>query len=365
MGRRGNGEGTLFKNQKGRWVARITIGYDSQGRQKFKSCNRKTRREASDWLQAQLVKRPKTGQEYTLIGFIAYFLEQKKTIRESTRASYKWVISHIEGDFIAKKRMCDITAFHIVSFYERLAEKQLSRSSYITIHVFLSSCFDYASAFGVVSGNMVKYCAIPQGKETKKRQAWTREQASEFLHVVKEHRLYALFYILLSLGLRIGEALALMWEDVDLKAKTLTIDKALVKRKVGKPKTESSYRTLYLCDKQIDVLLAHKELQSLERSAFATKNQGILFASTRGTYLIGRNVQKVVDAVCEKAGIERRCLHEMRHTYVSLARESGLDAEIIAAVVGHSRVQTTLNVYRHVYQSELAALAKSNVLEVA
>lgn len=196
---------------------------------------------------------------------------------------------------------------------------------------------------------------------------WTPEQVAAFLQHAKSHRLYPLFYLATTSGLRIGELLALRWTD--LEGDRLHVRHTLPKEKgkwtLGSTKTTKGHRVVTLAPDTVAVLEEHRRRQEQEREAVgeAWNHPGHMFTTEVGTYLDQRNVLRTWHRLQSQAGVPKARLHDARHLHVSLLVRQGLDARTIADRVGHTNPTFTLRQYTHLFdQQRLAAAVPLDVL---
>lgn len=163
-------------------------------------------------------------------------------------------------------------------------------------------------------------------------------------------RLGALFTFLWHTGLRIGEALALRWEDVDLERGSLRVRRSVAevsgKLVMGMPKTRAGIREIALAPQTISLLKRH-------RSALSSDGLGsseLVFPSSTGTMLSRRNVTRAWAIVRRKARLPDVGLHALRHTNASLQLQAGVGIPEIASHLGHESPALTARIYAHVLE---------------
>ena len=154
-----------------------------------------------------------------------------------------------------------------------------------------------------------------------------------------------MFYLELSTGLRRGELVALLWSDLNLQTKTLTVSKSVSRGKgelvVTEPKTENSVREIYLSDEAIRLLVEDRKNHPFSPYMFPSPKTGGMY----GPDCVGRIHKKLL----EKAGIEEHVrFHDLRHTFSTLAIQSGIDPKTVAEILGHASAEFSLDVYTHV-----------------
>jgi integrase len=220
-----------------------------------------------------------------------------------------------------------------------------------------------AVRWGLVRRNVAKLVDAPRVPRYRGR-FLLPEEAERFVKVAGEDRLGAVYSVALSLGLRLGEALGLKWSDVDLANRTITIERA-VQLVSGKGlqfvpvKTDRSVRKIKLPAVCADTLRRHQVQQLEDRllAGPAWRDLDLVFASSVGTPLDGRNVTRRFKVLLRKAGVEPMRFHDLRHSAASLLGAQGVPARVVMEVLGHSRISVTLDLYSHVFPSALGDAA--------
>lgn len=168
----------------------------------------------------------------------------------------------------------------------------------------------------------------------------------------QEYQLYfMLMYFLSQTGLRISEALALRWSDIEegkitVKRQTRRNDANEVK--LTTLKNTSSYRTIGLNDELIRELKKFKLKQNemvLGNKSFRRSNDGIIFQNYLGNYLTPSTVRDSIRDYCKKAGVDYKGTHGFRHTHAVLLLESGASIKFVADRLGHKTIKTTSDTY--------------------
>ena len=153
--------------------------------------------------------------------------------------------------------------------------------------------------------------------------------------------------IIISLytGIRLGELLALTWENIDFNKKLMMIKKTSYSAKiegkyvivVDKPKTKKSNRIIPLPDKLVNLLILHKN-NSTSDYIISTRNNTIVEV---------RSYQRTFDSILSKCNIKHYNYHCLRHTFATRALELGMDIKTLSEILGHTNVSITLNRYAH------------------
>jgi integrase len=161
--------------------------------------------------------------------------------------------------------------------------------------------------------------------------------------------------VLVNTGLRRGEALALQWSDVDLKASTLRVRGTLArvngKLEVTEPKTTKSKRVVPLSEVAVQTLLALRSEQAQERLGAGSRwhQTGFVFVTEFGEPCEPRNALRAFKAATKRAGLPSSVgLHTLRHSAASVMMATGVPLKIVSDILGHASVAITGDIYGHV-----------------
>ena len=368
MPRRGKGEGSIIKRSDGRWAAFVTVGYGPDGRQIKRWVYGKTRREVAEKLARLL---PKAGSglvqdpaRLTVGEWLHRFAESRaREVRPNTARHYADYIRYLAP--IHRFRLWSLQPVQIKAAMDALAERGLSPSVRRHVYHFLRGALREAVKLGLLEKNPAEAVDPPSLKPVRPPQAWRPEEAVRFLQVAeRESRYYPLFALMLGLGLRVGEGLALRWDDWEGERLHVRHTMNLRTGELGPPKTPNSVRTLYLAPEFQAMLAEHREKQRLEASATrGWVDHGLIFPTQSGTPTRYRNLMRHYLTLIEKAGVPRINLHGLRHTYTTQALRV-LPPKVVAEVLGHADVQLTLQVYQQLREDDKkrAAIGLSELL---
>jgi integrase len=242
--------------------------------------------------------------------------------------------------YIGNTQVNDLTPEEVEFMLAKLKQRDLSNRTIEYAALVLSRAINWGIKRGKVhTTNPVGLVKLPR-VEPYNVDVFTPEQAKKIIREVKGHRLEVLYRLLFALGLRRGEALALRWQDINFTTGTLTI-------KTGK--TNSAARTLPIPQRLITALRQHQDRLSRERQAKKGewKEHGLVFPSNRGTPLKPNNLRRHYHEILEKAGIPRKRIHDIRHTFVAFLIAEGANLTVIKEIVGHSSANFTSDIYGH------------------
>jgi len=192
---------------------------------------------------------------------------------------------------------------------------------------------------------------------------WTAEQLRAFLDYTVDHRLYSAFVVLATTGMRRGEALGLRWSDVELTTGRSSIVQTVIavnhKVKIGSPKTARGRRTVALDPGTVAVLRRHRQQQLEERLIMGAgfTDHGLIFCRPDAGPLHPERFTRTFEIEAGRAGLPRIRLHDLRHTWATLALASGEHPKVVQERLGHANVSITLDIYSHVSEGLHGAAA--------
>ena len=200
-----------------------------------------------------------------------------------------------------------------------------------------------------------------RNEEKKEMQILTLDQFHDLLAVVDDEVYYALFVVLFHCGLRIGEANALTWQDINFDKGTLTVNKTVdTKAKVGDlhyritpPKTAKSNRTL-----QMPQIVSNALSALYDKQYNPTSKSCTAFVFGGHAPIPDSTITKKKNEYLALAGLPRVRLHDFRHSCASLLINSGATPLHVSRWLGHANVTMTLNTYSHLWDGELQNIAK-------
>jgi len=389
MSKRGAGEGSIFEERPGRWVASITTGYvlkDGMRRRVRKKFVATTRGAVQNKLTEALGKQQAgydvSPQNQTVGGFLAYWIDKvvPGVTKPKTEKFYRYIANTHLIPTVGRIQIQKLSAQNVQALInDRLktaklprakkpkaqdinagptAQVMLSPRSVRHIHRTLCTALEVALKYGVVQRNVAALVDPPRVGKTQMK-FLTVKQARAVLAAAADEPLYALYATILSLGLRLGEALGLSWDDVDFNKGRIEVRRALqrVKKKMVllDVKTEDSNRTIELPAVTIAALGQHQVRQQHARewagSGWKGNDWNLVFTTGKGTPLDERGVlRRFQDRILKKAGVPKMRIHDLRHSAVAILLAQGVNARAISELLGHSSVAFTLQVYGHLME---------------
>ena len=279
------------------------------------------------------------------------FLEEKRIrIRETTYINYEVITRRFIRDAFGDRKIGEITPADVRKWQNRIMQLDYAPQYIRKIDSLLGMVFNYAmKLYGLPANPAILAGSIGEWKSEKGMNFWTREEYGRFRSNIWETGLGIAFDLLFWTGMRVGELLALMPEDFDSAGRTVTISKTYRRYhkqdRITPPKTHKSNRTIYLNDslfREVADYIAQFNIQTGER--IFTFSIDVLRDTMERGY--------------KAAGLHKIKIHDLRHSHASMLMDMGVTPLLAAERLGHEKVETTLNIYSHLYpdrQAEVAA----------
>ena len=274
----------------------------------------------------------------------------KTQVKESTYINRRVTIQkHFK--YFYKMSTDEIEPINVQNWQLKMA-KEFSPNYIRIVQGMLSIAFDRAIVLGLAKKNPSRMIGNIKSKKTKV-DFWTLEEFQKVISLLYkgdyyEHYLFMSFWLLFMTGMRIGEASALQWSDIDFETGMLSITKTLYYKtmndyKFVEPKTQASIRTLYIDSDTINELKAWKEVQQ------KVLPKCKLVLSYNGTPTSKTTLPRALEKLAKLAGVHRVKIHALRHSHASLLISMGENPLLIKERLGHEKIQTTLGTYGHLY----------------
>ena len=254
---------------------------------------------------------------------------------------------------IAGNKLVKTKSIQLQKFYNELSKKGYSFSQINTLNTVLKVFFNWCIDNDYILKNPCTKISIKGNKndiinnQRKDVEILTEKEIKTIKEHVKGSDFELIFLLDLATGLRQGELLALDWEHINLKEKTLKIEKSVkevyvydnentkhIETIFQTPKTLNSFRTVPIPNALIDILKSKP------------KKSGLLFSDKDNEPLKGKNVSTQWAKILKECKIPHKKFHSIRHTYASMLLKKGVDIESVAELMGHSAISIT-QIYLH------------------
>ncbi len=272
-----------------------------------------------------------------------YLADMEPRLRENTMRSKKYILEGNILPFFGNLPLNKITPNHVRRWQAELMKSAKAQTYIKTIYNQLSAVFNYAVRYYHLPENPARVAGSIGKKNAGAMKFWTAEEFNRFIVCVPKLPARVGLSVLFWTGLRIGELLALGWDDIDLEARTLSVTKSFQmidgREVITEPKTPKSVRTLPLPPKLSD------EIRKYQAALYEPDTDGRLFPYTKSFF------HQQMEKGCAAAGMEKIRLHDLRHSHASLLINNGVPILLVSERLGHEDVQTTLRTYGHLYPS--------------
>lgn len=299
-----------------------------------------------------------TVKEYLSNWFNTYCVNNLKL---TTYTGYKQYIDSYIIPRIGGVRLIDLKPMTIQDMYYDIlkngrvnGKEPLNPKSVIQAHRILRKALKNAVKMQIINSNPCDYVELPKKKKYK-YMILHEDEVKGFLKAFKDTEIYAAVVIGLTLGLRRGEVLALLWSDINLEEKTMTISKTLVvssyQVKVDTPKTESSNRILLVPDFILALLYRIKA----ERNA---KDSDYIVVNLKGDRWNPSSFSGRFIELRDRKNLKKVRFHDLRHTNATIMYKSNIKTKVMQERLGHANISTTLDIYTHLFKEDQREVAK-------
>jgi len=385
-------KGETFREDKNMYCYSYTDAYGKRHYMYAKDLG-KLRRKEDDLKRDQMdgINTYVAGQASLNFMFDRY-IATKSELRASTRSNYLAIYDRYVRDDFGKKKLVSIKYSDILFFYNRLMrEKDLHIGTIQYLQRVIRPSLEMAVRDNIIRTNPAEGVIQQLKKNTKNtgtyvRHALTIEQQRAFLSFLEECEDYArwkcLFTVMIGTGVRVGELVGLRWSDVDMDARSISINHSLFyfagkrnkspnKWVVNLPKTEAGIRTIPMVDVVYTAFIDEKVRQKefgIKCKSKIENMSGFIFCNRFNevytpesinrqlkTIIENYNLIEEVDAVKEKREpvlLPHFTCHHLRHTFCTRLCEADVNIKVIQSVMGHKDIQTTMDIYAEVSEGK-------------
>ena len=330
MGRRGNGEGSITRHKKsGLYMARYTV-HTAEG-PKRKTIYGKKREEVRDKLAKALADRVDglvyDDENITVSEYLHKWLTSsvRGSVRENTSDCYEVICRRHIIPALGRIKLSMLTPLHVQGFYRDKLDSGLAPASVHKCHTVLHKAVGQAVKWHLIPRNVCDAVKAPRPVPEEEMRTLSPVETRRLLEKAHGDRLQALYVLAVTTGMRQGELLGLKWQDINLEAGKLWVRRTLTRRggkvALGEPKTKKSRRTIHLTDAATQALTAHleRQLEEIEQSGDAYRDQGLVFTTEVGTLINPSNLRRRSFApLLKRAELPQIRFHDLRHTCATL-----------------------------------------------
>lgn len=333
---------TIYKRKDGRWEGRV-----HKGRGKYISFYALSREEVEKKISELIKCSEKNKFKHNFVNLYTEWFENiAVNIKESTACNYKMKAKTHLIPYFNKINCSEITENHIREFVRQKREEKLSDRYISDMIILLKSVFKYGSVHYSYKNpfKIIKFSFKKPDEVT----ILDSEQCKILKNSIADDKnnTSAAITLAMATGLRIGELCALQWKDIDLKKRIINVSKTIQRIKNDKdgkktkivitdPKTESSKRVIPIPECVVSVI----EKLKAESNCY--------FISGKEKPTEPRTLQYRFSRILKNAKLPSVHFHSLRHVFATKCIQSGMDIKTLSELLGHSRIETTLNLYVH------------------
>jgi integrase len=359
-----SGQGNVFQREDGRWVGRLSLGKSEDGKRQRKVVYGRTQAEVVSKLDSMREQRktsPKSllGKD-TLGAYLKRWLENDVEINSApnTHSEYEFATRLYINPYLSAEKLNTLDAETLVAWQARMSKDGYSPNSRLRGVRVLRNALNKAVKLRLIGSNPMMAVDKPRVIR-KQRIPLEREECFRLFGACAVHRVGDILTLAAMTGLRKRELFGLEWSAVNLSEGVLSVRRTVqeVRKKglsVKEPKTTHGRRAINLGKQAIQAL--ESRLKKAKDEGFNPDVMPLVFPSTNGKFYWGSNFDRNVwHPIREAAGIpDTFTFHDLRHTQASLLLYSGVDMKVIQARLGHSKYETTANLYTHLLQDAQA-----------
>ncbi|MDP9798753.1 integrase [Catenuloplanes nepalensis] len=381
MGRRKpNGASSIYEGKDGYWHGRVTVGVKDNGQPDRRHVQGKTEAEVTKKVRKLEREREngtvrKAGQRWTVEKWLLHWLDNiaAPVVRVNTIDGYRVAVRKHLIPGLGAHRLDQLQPEHLEKLYARMLANGSAPATAHQSHRTIRTALNEAVRRGHLGRNPAALAKPPRLPDTEV-EPFSIEDVQTILKVAAERRNSARWAVALALGLRQGEALGLKWPDVNLKAGTLTVRRALLRPKWGhgcdpkcdarvpglcphrvnlRPvsadtKSRAGRRTIGLPDALIKVLREHREAQEAERETAAQlwQDEDWVFSTRTGQRIHQATDYDEWKRLLKDAGVRDARLHDARHTAATALLVLGVSGRAVMGIMGWSNAAMQVR-YQH------------------
>jgi integrase len=283
-----------------------------------------------------------------------WLAETADTRTGSTQYSWSIIVRTRVIPRIGAVPLGHLTALELHAFYRDLG-KTYAPTTVSTTRAVLSGALKCAVRWRLLPHNPHEGVRLPKAPPATERPIWAADEVRRFLDATNDTRWGALWRLLYDSAMRIGEALALTWADIDWDAGTVRISKGVVITAGGshgianRTKSASGRRTLSLSDATLDALRRHRASQNARRLALGEywTTLDLLWDRGDGVLINDAVLRDHFDRDVVAAGVARITIHGIRHSSLTLAVAAGEPLHAVSKRAGHATLAMTSDLYAH------------------
>ena len=361
--------GSIRERGKGSYEIQIELAGMNERRRRFATV-RGTYEDAKRKL-AELLKAANEGTlpdpcNATLAEYLRAWIDGSANVSPKTGERYGELIERQIVPHLGATKLQKLLPDHVQQWHGKLIGEGLAPRTVGHAHRVLRRALADAVKNGTTIARNVAAVHSPPRVEETEIEILSPDQIGAVLKALDGHSIFPIVSLALATGMRRGELLGLQWQDIDLDAATLRVERAVEETKKGlrlkPPKTKRGRRNVKLPSDAVTALRAHKVKQLELRLALGMGNiapDTLVFGNVDGELIRPRNLTKSWSRARAAMKLPAVSFHAFRHSHASMLIRAGVDILTVSRRLGHANASITLNVYGHLIEGADAAAARA------
>ena len=373
--RRGSGEGSVYQNKNGRWIAVLDLGVGINGKRKRIKRTAKTRqlaiRAITDLKVKERAQELDSNQKVTFDYLAKKWIEVgiSESVRQSTANGYVDIYHRYIKKYLGHKKLSEIDVNVIDEWMIYLGKLGMSASTRKRARQTCGAIFKFAIRKRFAFSNPVTESQSPKSElnsSSRVRPPLSLTEANQYLELFKATEIDSIIHLALYTGMRRGEIVGLDWSDISFEDKTISVKKTAVEstftRRDGSKYTELVLNPPKTAHSKRKIPITEPVLQALKRQQIKQHKQklkagqiwqesGAVFTTELGTRIFPSNVYHMYSRSLKNSNIRYVRFHDLRHTVAVLALDGQVPLEQISRLLGHSTISITMDIYGKSVQS--------------
>lgn len=357
--RRTQGEGGYHTTKSGYKVVEIELPRAADGKRNRKRIYAKTAGELQEKRKA-FEKEHGLGlrvelSTLTLAQLLDTWLEEgvkTQNCRHTYESSYEPIVRLHLKPLLGHRKVARLTTAQGQGVINQRNKEGYAPRTLRNIKAVLRKALNQAKIWYGLKENIADGIAVPQA-ERPKRQMLTKQQVQCFLDAIAGHRLEALYWTAILMGLRLGELIGLRIDAIDLDAGTMRVDTQIQRQNHTRERTPTKSRNdILMAIPSILIPILRAQLGRIREESQWDQWQehGLIFPSEVGTPLETSSIWRHFKATLRKTGLPNIRFHDLRHTCGSLMISQGVHLSVIKEHLRHSQISVTADIYGHVFE---------------
>lgn len=372
-------QGSIHKRDIGggrvRWDAYYAVQNPATGENRQHKKSFKTQREAKAFLtekQAAIAKGESVeSSARTMQELLQFWLDTYARHHVSAKSfqGYEATVRlHVVPD-LGRIQIQQLTPARLQAYYSKKIDAGCGPRTVELCHTHISQALKTAVNLGWVATNVADRVTPPRWKP-REMETWNADEARRFLGVAPRSTYGPIWLLALVTGMRKGELLGLRWQDVDFERGVVSVRQTVGTLRgtleIKRPKTASSRRDITVPRALLDALRQHQARQREQRQQLQARGIGdawqdydLVFPCAVGKPVHPDNLDRDFTRLVKRAGVKPIRIHDVRHSYATLAIALGNPVKVVSESMGHADISTTLRTYAHVVPAQRVQLAES------